>query len=68
MIMFVLTVVSFLVAAALFLVGEEDEDVFEDGCEIHEESERVPNIVPISHPELLHDHLSVVEDECAHHN
>jgi len=27
----------------------------------------VPHVVPIPHPETFHNHLRVVQDECAHH-
>jgi len=40
--------------------------MFKDGSQVHEESQCMPDKVTIPNSELLHDEMSVVEDECTH--
>jgi len=52
--------------ASLFLISKEDQDVFEDGCKVHEQGEGMPDVIPVSHAEFLHDEMSVIQDEGRH--
>jgi len=57
---------TLLLTTGRFLFGEKNENVFENRSQVHEESQCMPNVVPVSHSELLHNEMSVVENECAH--
>jgi len=40
--------------------------VLEDGGEIHEQGECMPDVIFVTHAEFLHDQMSVIQDEGRH--
>ena len=49
------------------LLSENDHQSSEDGDDVHEEIEAVPDEVVVASAALLDDQLRVVEDASAHH-
>jgi len=52
--------------ATLLLVSKKNQDVLEDAGQIHEQCQSMPDVVPVSNAEFLHDEVSVIQDEGRH--
>jgi len=61
-----LTSVVALLTIALLLVSKKDQDVLEDAGQVHEQGKCMPDVVPVSNAEFLHDEMSVIQDEGRH--